>query len=126
MARFRLGIAADGRGLALTGAALAAALAVQKPNRRAAESEADRIGIELAAKAGYDPRAAVTLWQKMATAGGKVPPNFSAHNRLRRTARKNLPRSYPECCPITNKRKNDLPTGYKLELMISAVLLKNS
>jgi predicted Zn-dependent protease len=70
-----VGVAVDrNKGLALTGAALAAALAVQRPNSRAAESEADRIGIELAAKAGYDPRAAITLWQKMAQVGaGYVP-----------------------------------------------------
>lgn len=69
-------IASDSRGLALTGAALAAALAVQMPNSRQMESEADRIGIELAAKAGYDPRTAVTLWQKMAKLGNSRGPEF--------------------------------------------------
>ncbi len=46
------------------------------PNSRAHETEADRMGVELAARAGYDPRAAISLWEKMGEVGGKEPPKF--------------------------------------------------
>ena len=48
---------------------------------RTDEAEADRMGLELAARAGYDPHAGVTLWQKMIAAnGGAHPPEFlSSH-----------------------------------------------
>ncbi len=46
------------------------------PNSRTDEVEADRIGVELAARGGYDPRAAVTLWEKMSKTGGSQGPNF--------------------------------------------------
>jgi predicted Zn-dependent protease len=56
---------------------VAAVTAIQLPNSRESESEADQIGIELAARAGYDPAAAVTLWEKMGKlSDGKAPPEF--------------------------------------------------
>lgn len=81
-----------GTGVALTGMQLASVLAIQLPNSREGESEADQIGIELAARAGYDPKAAVTLWEKMAKeSGGKQPAEFlsthpSPQNRAARLA----------------------------------------
>ena len=104
-----VGVAADRKALALSGAALAAALAVQKPNSRAAESEADRIGIELAAKAGYNPRAAITLWQKMAKVGGKGPPEFLSTHPSPENREKTLAALVPQMMPYY-KGKGPRPT----------------
>jgi len=53
-----------------------ATIGLQLPNSREAESEADSVGIELAAKAGYQPMAAVSLWQKMIQVGGSGGPDW--------------------------------------------------
>ena len=58
------------------GAELLAQVALELPNSRLAETEADRLGMRLATMAGYDPEAAVTLWQKMAELGETRPPEF--------------------------------------------------
>ena len=55
---------------------VAAVLAVTLPNSRAGEIEADRMGIELAARAGYDPAAGASLWLKMEEEGGSNPLQF--------------------------------------------------
>ncbi len=63
-------LAGNNRGRQQTGD-LASLLLWQLPNSRGAETEADRIGIELAARAGYDPAAAPGLWKKMMEATGE-------------------------------------------------------
>jgi len=89
------GIVAAGVGVALGGsqgsmdmASMVANLTYNLPNSRLHETEADRLGVELAARAGFDPRAAVSLWQKMGRVSGGGPPQWlsthpSSETRIR-------------------------------------------
>jgi len=51
-------------------------VALALPHSRQQETEADRVGLELMARAGYNPRAALSLWRKMTTGGGSRMPEF--------------------------------------------------
>ena len=91
-----VGIASDNTGVALSGAALTAMLAVNLPNSRAAEKEADRMGIELAAKAGFNPAAAATLWKKMSAVSKSGTPQFMSTHPAPSNRQQELAQLEPE------------------------------
>lgn len=64
------------------------------------ESEADLIGMELAARSGYDPRAGVTLWQKMAAASKGAPPQFMSTHPSSGTRIQDIEASLPKVLPL--------------------------
>ena len=94
------GMMSDQSGLTTVAASAAATLAITLPNSRTAESEADRIGIELAAKAGYDPRAAVTLWEKMGKVGGSKTPAFLSTHPSPADRKQKLQALVPQMLPL--------------------------
>jgi predicted Zn-dependent protease len=67
-----LGVGDMGQSLA----GMVANVTLELPKSRTAEKEADDIGIELAARAGYNPQAAISLWQKMEKLAGSQPPKW--------------------------------------------------
>ena len=71
-----IGAASDNSSVAMAGASVLANVALTLPNSRDAENEADVMGMVLATKAGYDPEAAVTLWQKMGDLNDERPAEF--------------------------------------------------
>jgi len=75
-----------------------AAVGVLLPYSRLHESEADRMGLIYMAKAGYDPRAALGLWQRMAAAskGKSKPPEFLSTHPADETRIKDIERWLPE------------------------------
>lgn len=77
------------------------------PRSRQAESEADEMGVELSARAGYDPNAAITLWQKMNRLGGSRPPEFMSTHPSPETREQDLTRAAASVMPLyqqTQKR----------------------
>lgn len=76
------------------------AVALTLPNSRSHETEADRIGLELAARAGYNPNAAVSLWQKMAAASNGQPPQFLSTHPSHDSRINDLKEKIPTVLPL--------------------------
>lgn len=86
-------------------AALGSNLFFALPNSREQEREADRIGLELAARAGYDPNAAVSLWQKMSAASEGAPPEFLSTHPANEARIADLKQLIPQVMPLYQQAK---------------------
>jgi metalloendopeptidase OMA1, mitochondrial len=80
----------------LTAYGLGATVGFLMPWGRAQESEADRIGLILMAKAGYDPAAALSLWERMSKVAGDKPPEFLSTHPSDRTRMAQIKAWLPE------------------------------
>ena len=89
--------------LALGGAVATVALTL--PNSRTAEHEADEVGLELMARAGYNPNAAVTLWEKMSAKGGAKPPEFLSTHPSDQARMNDIKRLIPKVMPLYEEAK---------------------
>jgi predicted Zn-dependent protease len=69
------------------------------------ESEADLVGMELAARAGFDPRAGVTLWQKMSAANKGAPPQWLSTHPSGTTRIAEIEANLPRVMPLYERSK---------------------
>jgi predicted Zn-dependent protease len=81
-------------------------VAILLPNSREAENEADRLGIELAARSGYNPNAAVSMWQKMSRLSTSEPPQFLSTHPSNESRINNLSQLAPQMMPLYQNAKN--------------------
>jgi len=80
---------------------MVATVTFQLPHSREQEAEADRIGLELMARAGYDPHAAVSLWKKMGSVQeGGGPPQFLSTHPSGPSRIKDLENALPRVLPL--------------------------
>jgi predicted Zn-dependent protease len=71
------------------------------------ETEADLVGLELAARAGYDPRAGVTLWRKMQAASKGAPPQWLSTHPAGDTRITDIEKALPRVMPIYERASRE-------------------
>ena len=69
------------------------------------ESEADLVGMELAARAGYDPRAGVSLWQKMSTVSKGAPPQWLSTHPSGKSRIAEIEANLPKVLPLYERAR---------------------
>ena len=116
-ARERMGKATATNGLATIGSTVASVFFGISPNvtdfvakqganlltlkfSRDDETEADLVGMELAARAGFDPRSGVTLWQKMSQANKGAPPQWLSTHPASTTRIQEIQANLPKVMPL--------------------------
>jgi len=72
---------------------------------RSDESEADLVGMELAARAGFDPRAGVTLWRKMGAANKNAPPQWLSTHPSGATRIADIEANLPKVMPLYDRAR---------------------
>jgi len=77
------------------------------PHTRGQESEADIIGLQYMAKAGFDPRESVPLWQHMDERAEKAPPEFLSTHPASETRIENLVSEWQKTLPLYNQAKEE-------------------
>ncbi|WP_019895128.1 M48 family metallopeptidase [Hydrogenovibrio halophilus] len=75
------------------------------PNSRTHETEADRMGVELAARAGFDPYGAVRVWEKMLKLSKDAPPEFLSTHPAHESRIKDLKKYAKRVMPLYEKAK---------------------
>jgi predicted Zn-dependent protease len=109
---------AKSKGIIMAALGLGAQFGALLPWGRTQESEADVIGLNLMAQAGFDPRQSVELWKNMGAAGGSQPPEFMSTHPSHETRMQSLTEHMPEAMRIYQQaqatgraRKCERPAG---------------
>jgi len=84
-----------------------AAFGITLPHTRSQESEADIIGLQYMARAGFDPRESVPLWQRMGQSAEKAPAEWLSTHPANETRIENLVGEWQETLPLYNKAKEE-------------------